>query len=190
MLNNKSFVSFVMLSLLAVTLSSCSNFTAPNYGRYTVAGRMQQTYPTANYASRLPQSYSTGGVKTIVVDPNVHAWGAYSANGTLVRAGVAVAGASYCPDIHRGCKTRAGHFRISSLGSSSCKSHLYPRPRGGAPMPYCMFFNGSQGLHGSYPGSIAEANLSHGCVRMTIPDAEWVRFNFASVGTRVVVRPY
>jgi lipoprotein-anchoring transpeptidase ErfK/SrfK len=61
-------------------------------------------------------------------------------------------------------------------------------PHGGAPMPYCMFFNGSQGLHGSY--EVVDGNASHGCVRMTVSDAEWVRFNFATIGTKVVVRPY
>jgi lipoprotein-anchoring transpeptidase ErfK/SrfK len=55
-------------------------------------------------------------------------------------------------------------------------------------MPYCMFFNGNQGLHGSY--NVVDGNASHGCVRMTVSDAEWVRFNFANIGTKVIVRPY
>lgn len=144
---------------------------------------------SANYASRLPSHMSTGQ-KTILIDPNVHAWGAYDASGNLVRSGLAVAGADYCPDIGRRCHTRAGTFRISSLGNASCKSTIYPLPRGGAPMPYCMFFNGNQGIHGSYPGQLAEANLSHGCVRVQVSDAEWIRYNFANIGTKVIVRPY
>lgn len=142
----------------------------------------------ADYAARLPQHINTGGERVILVDPRVHAWGAYGSDGYLIRAGVATAGAHYCPDIRRACRTKSGTFRIQSLGSRGCKSSIYPRPRGGAPMPYCMFFNKNQGLHGSY--QVVDGNASHGCVRMTVSDAEWVRFNFATIGTKVIVRPY
>jgi lipoprotein-anchoring transpeptidase ErfK/SrfK len=142
--------------------------------------------PSSDVYSRLPSTIASSG-KVVVVDPRVHAWGAYN-NGTLVKAGLATAGSSWCPDIGRPCKTKAGTFRINSLGSADCKSSLYPLPDGGAPMPYCMFFNGSQGLHGS--NQVVEGNISHGCVRMNTSDAEWLRFNFANVGTKVVVHPY
>lgn len=124
----------------------------------------------------------------IVIDPNVHVWGAYDANGNLVKAGLATAGNDWCPDIKRACRTKAGSFRIQSLGSAGCKSSIYPLPKGGAPMPYCMFFNGHQGLHGSY--QVVEGNLSHGCVRLQVADAQWIRFNFARIGTKVIVKPY
>jgi hypothetical protein len=143
---------------------------------------------TANYSARLPAYLDTGGRRTILIDPRVHAWGAYDSNGSLVRAGLATAGGRYCPDIRRGCRTKSGVFSIKSLGSRGCKSSKYPLPRGGAPMPYCMFFNGHQGLHGSY--NVVEGNVSHGCVRLRVGDAEWIRFNFATIGTRVIVRPY
>ena len=55
-------------------------------------------------------------------------------------------------------------------------------------MPYCVFFNKNQGLHGSQ--YVMEGNQSHGCVRLSVDDAEWVRFNFANIGTKVIVRPY
>jgi lipoprotein-anchoring transpeptidase ErfK/SrfK len=138
------------------------------------------------YESRLPSTIGSQE-KQIIVDPNKHVWGAYQ-DGKLLRAGLATAGNTYCPDIKRPCKTRSGSFHIQSLGASSCKSTIYPIPRGGAPMPYCMFFNGSQGLHGSY--EVVEGNISHGCVRLRVPDAEWIRFNFAHIGTKVTVKPY
>ena len=140
------------------------------------------------YASRLPARSPSPGEKVILINPNRHVWGAYSANGNLVKAGIATAGAKWCRDIGRPCKTKAGTFLINSLGSSDCKSRKYPVGRGGAPMPYCMFFNGGQGLHGSY--ELAEANLSHGCVRISVSNAEWLRYYFARVGTKVIVRPY
>lgn len=151
----------------------------------------QPSYQEENprhYSYNLPSRIQTNE-KVVLVDPNIHAWGAYNANGNLVRAGLATAGASWCPDIGRPCKTRAGVFRVYSLGSSDCISSKYPiEEGGGAPMPYCMYFNGSQGLHGS--GQVVPGNLSHGCVRLRVSDAAWLRFNFVNQGTKVIVRPY
>ena len=142
----------------------------------------------ANYASRLPNHINVTGKKIIVVDPHVHAWGAYNTSGQLIRAGLATAGGKWCNDIDRPCRTKVGVFRIYSLGNSDCISSLYPVNEGGAPMPYCMFFNGGQGLHGS--DHLAEANVSHGCVRISVNDAEWLRYNFAQIGTTVIIWPY
>jgi len=166
-----------------LSLTSCST----THSRDTAYTAAQKPSYAANYADRLPTQITTGE-KTVLIDPNVHAWGAYDKNGNLVKAGLATAGGYYCPDINRGCKTSAGHFRIQSLGAESCKSTRYPLPRGGAPMPYCMFFNKNQGLHGSQ--YVMEGNASHGCVRLSVDDAEWLRFNFANIGTKVVVKPY
>lgn len=141
-----------------------------------------------SYHSRLPSVISAHGEKVIIVDPNVHAWGAYSADGKLVRSGLTTAGSGWCRDLKRSCRTRSGTFRIYSLGNSSCVSKRFPLGRGGAPMPYCMFFNGGQALHGSY--EVVAANVSHGCVRMSVDSARWIRNNFANVGTKVIVRPY
>jgi len=126
--------------------------------------------------------------RKIVVDPRSHTWKAYAANGKLLRSGLATAGSRWCWDIHRPCKTRSGTFRIYSLGSSHCISHKFPVGRGGAPMPYCMFFNGGQGIHGSY--EVVAGNISHGCVRVHVNDARWIRFNFATEGTKIIVKPY
>lgn len=141
-----------------------------------------------SYDYDLPHKIQTTE-KVIIVDPNVHAWGAYSADGNLIRAGRATAGANWCPDIGRGCKTKSGVFHVYSLGSSDCISSKYPISEGGgAPMPYCMYFNGSQGLHGS--NEVVEGNISHGCVRLRVSDAAWLRYNFVGIGTKVIVKPY
>ena len=182
----------IIFCLLPILLSSCG--TSPSQDdnlRHTMVSesdhKKTNSEANENYASRLASNISTGE-KTIVVDPNVHAWGAYNAQGKLIRAGLATAGSDYCPDVKRACRTGSGSFRIQSLGKASCKSSIYPLPKGGAPMPYCMFFNGNQGLHGSY--EVVEGNVSHGCVRVDVVDAEWLRFNFADIGTKVIVRPY
>lgn len=135
--------------------------------------------------------------KVIIFDPVAHAWGAYDEAGSLVRWGPATGGNSYCADIGRSCRTKAGEFRIFQLGSSNCKSSKFPLPDGGAPMPFCMFFNGGQAFHGS-PGAVIAGNVSHGCVRMFVSDAEWLRYSFVEApnadngyrGTKVIVRSY
>lgn len=155
--------------------------------RHAHSARSHHHHAERDY-SGLPSHISPPGEKVIIVDPNIHSWGAYSADGTLLRSGLASAGSKWCSDLGRPCRTRAGTFRIHSLGGSDCVSSKFPLGEGGAPMPYCMYFNGAQGLHGSH--ELAEANISHGCVRMSVGSARWLRYNFAHIGTKVVIRPY
>lgn len=180
-------INALLFCIVALSLSSCSSYSQ----RQEKYMQTERTVPVkqapSDYAARLPFHINVKE-RTVMVDPTVHAWGAYDSSGDLIKAGIATAGSDWCPDIGRACHTKPGSFRVASLGTPECKSSLYPRPHGGAPMPYCMFFNGNQGLHGSY--QTAEANLSHGCVRLKVADAEWLRYNFVTVGTRVVVKPY
>ena len=63
-------------------------------------------------------------------------------------------------------------------------------------MPYCMFFNGGQALHGS--SDIQFDNISHGCIRLHVDDAKWLRYQFVEApgvannyrGTKVVIKSY
>ena len=147
--------------------------------------------------SPFPKSISAPHEKMIIVDPNVVAWGAYDPDGTLVRWGPVSAGQNYCEDIDLPCQTKSGEFRVFSLGSSDCYSTKFPLPDGGAPMPYCMYFNNGQALHGE-PNGLPGYNASHGCVRLYVSDAEWLRYDFIEGpnasnnfrGTRVIVRAY
>lgn len=143
---------------------------------------------TASFA--LPHQIKPPGEKVIIVDPRAHVFGAYTADGRLVRSGTATAGSNWCRDLGRPCRTKVGSFRIFSLGSKHCVSSRFPLGRGGAPMPYCMYFNKNQALHGSPGGHVVAGNISHGCVRLHIPDAEWIRFNFATIGTKVIIKSY
>lgn len=159
----------------------------------TGCASMSSSRFSSDYSTRLPEHTDTGGKKMVLVDPNVHAWGAYAADGHLVRAGLATAGGATCPPDAEGesdCRTGRGTFHISAIGGGDCYSKTYPRPTGGGLMPYCMYFNNGQALHGSPDNIVVEDNVSHGCVRMRIPDAEWMTTSFASVGTKVVVVPY
>lgn len=178
--------NLVAACVISLSLTSCATY-AQHGGS---AAKKSTPARSVNYASRLPSHMNTGGQRMVLVDPNVHVWGAYDASGDLIKAGLATAGNSYCPDIHRPCRTKAGTFRVQSLGGPGCKSSIYPLPHGGAPMPYCMFFNKNQALHGTPGSHVVEGNISHGCVRLHVEDAEWLRYNFVQVGTKVVVKPY
>ena len=140
----------------------------------------------------MPQSIRHPGEKVIIVDPHEHVWGAYNANGKLIRWGIAAAGRDECRETGDPCRTQSGTYRIYSLGGADCVSHKYDN----APMPYCMYFNGSEALHGS--SEVEFENISHGCVRIHVDDAQWLRYHFVEGpvaanqyrGTRIVIRPY
>jgi lipoprotein-anchoring transpeptidase ErfK/SrfK len=171
---------------LSFLISSCA--TTVNYQSQHVAE--PRGYTATDFSARLPQHLDTGNETAVLVDPNVHAWGAYDSSGNLIRGGEASAGSNWCPDLGRPCHTHPGTYRVNSLGSPGCKSSQFPIPRGGAPMPYCMFFDRNQALHGSPDHEVVDGNISHGCVRMHVQDAAWLRYNFVNVGTKVIVRPY
>jgi lipoprotein-anchoring transpeptidase ErfK/SrfK len=53
-------------------------------------------------------------------------------------------------------------------------------------VPYTMYFYKGYALHGTYWHHNFGVPMSHGCVNLTIPDAEWLYY-FASIGTLVNV---
>lgn len=126
----------------------------------------------------LPKTISPPGEKIIYVsiDPEILAWGAYNARGILQAWGPVSGGKGWCPDIHRGCHTAIGKFAVYQKEGAGCVSRKFPVGRGGAPMPYCMFFHGGFALHGSY--DVPGYNASHGCVRLFVPDAQWLNQEF------------
>jgi len=53
-------------------------------------------------------------------------------------------------------------------------------------VPYTMYFYKGYGIHGTYWHSNFGTPMSHGCVNLSIPNAEWM-YNWASIGTLVNV---
>ena len=51
-------------------------------------------------------------------------------------------------------------------------------------VPYVMYFYGGYGLHGTYWHANFGHPMSHGCVNLPTPEAEWL-FNWAEVDTMV-----
>ncbi len=55
-------------------------------------------------------------------------------------------------------------------------------------VPYTMYFYSGYAIHGTYWHDNFGTPMSHGCVNLRTPDAQWL-FDFASVGTIVYVHP-
>lgn len=139
-------------------------------------------------AYNTPEYRGTSAKSTFIFDPNKHRWYAYDRSGELVGSGRASGGKGYCPDTRRRCKTPAGTFSVYSMGGPGCVSKKFPIGKGGAPMPYCMFFHGGFAIHGSY--DVPNHNASHGCIRVEPSAARWLQQNVIEYGTKVIVRPY
>ncbi len=135
--------------------------------------------------SPFPKQISAPGEKMIMVSLPRLAWGAYDSQGTLLRWGPVSGGKGYCPDLHSRCNTPVGKFVIQSKQGPYCVSTKFPIGRGGAPMPYCMFFKGGFALHGSY--DVPGYNASHGCVRMMVNDAQWLNQEFVGYDKVTVI---
>lgn len=81
--------------------------------------------------------------------------------------------------------TVTGHYNIYvKLLSTTMDGPGYHLPN----VPYTMYFYEGYGLHGTYWHHNWGHPMSHGCVNMATPDAEWL-FNWADVGTPVWVVP-
>jgi hypothetical protein len=133
--------------------------------------------------------------KLIIVDQDKLAWGAYDSEGSLVKWGPISSGRDNCPDSANRCLTLTGIYRIFSKENEKCVSDVFPIGKGGAKMPYCMYFHKGFAMHGS--DDIPGYRASHGCVRMFVRDAKWLNNEFVMIasdknsylGTKVVVRP-
>ena len=134
-----------------------------------------------------PAQIDPPGEKAVIVDISDLAFGAYNANGTLENWGPISSGKGYCPDVGRRCGTPTGSYAIYTKQGAGCKSTKYPVGRGGAPMPYCMFFNGGFAMHGS--PTVPGYNDSHGCVRLFTDDAKWLNQEFSDGDyVKVIIR--
>ncbi|KTD40151.1 L,D-transpeptidase [Legionella parisiensis] len=133
--------------------------------------------------------------KQIIVDQDKLAFAAYDAQGNLVRWGPISSGRDKCSDSNHSCRTLTGIYRVFSKENEKCTSDVFPIGKGGAKMPFCMFFHKGFALHGS--DDIPGVRASHGCVRMFIQDAKWLNLSFVELssernnfmGTTIIVRP-
>lgn len=166
-----------------------------NDGAYSQASGSGQSINEGAYSENIENETQnvqpTGpitGHGAFIFNPRTLVWEAYAPNGTLVMTGHGSGGSNYCRDIHRRCHTPVGHFFVYSKGDASCKSSKFPVDRPGAPMPWCMYFHSGFAIHGSY--EVRDFNASHGCIRISPRDANWLSHNLITIGTLVIVKPY
>ncbi|MCA2000995.1 MAG: L,D-transpeptidase family protein [Chloroflexi bacterium] len=116
-----------------------------------------------------------GGTRWIDIDLSQQRLYAYEGD-ALVNSFVVSTGTWQTPTV-------TGNFKIwIKVRSQAMSGPGYYLPD----VPYVMYFYKDYGIHGAYWHNNFGTPMSHGCVNMTIPDAEWL-YNFASVGTTVNV---
>ena len=120
-------------------------------------------------------SSNRGGVRWIDVDLTNQMVYAYEGD-TIVNSFVVSTGTSMTPTV-------TGRYKIwIKLKKTSMSGPGYYLPD----VPYVMYFHKGYGLHGTYWHSNFGTPMSHGCVNLSIPDAEWL-YNWAFEGTVVNV---
>lgn len=135
----------------------------------------QFVQPTAVVNIPAPVSSTGNGEHWFDVDLSDQRMYAYEGD-TLVRTFVVSTGTWQTPTV-------TGRFKVwVKLKSAPMSGPGYYLPD----VPYIMYFYGDYGIHGTYWHNNFGVPMSHGCVNLSIPDAEWA-YNFASVGTVVNV---
>lgn len=122
-----------------------------------------------------PVSSPGGGVHWFDVDLSDQRMYAYEGD-TLVNTFVVSTGTWQTP-------TLTGRFKVwIKLKSAPMSGPGYYLPN----VPHIMYYDGDYGVHGAYWHNNFGVPMSHGCINLSLPDAEWA-YNFASVGTVVNV---
>lgn len=188
----------ILISTCVISTSALAEYIDPHKARAGQTTHMKTFSNYADYARyvrnapdryyNFPSTRPATGKNVFIYDPRQLSWAAYDASGNLVRTGPGSAGNGYCPDIGKACHTPTGTFKVFAKHGPEYKSKTFPIPRGGAPMPYAMFFSGGSAIHGS--SQVVQHNASHGCIRTLVEDAQWLNNSFLSYGSTVIIRPY
>jgi lipoprotein-anchoring transpeptidase ErfK/SrfK len=141
-----------------------------------------QDTPTSNYvapttAPNVPPVVTSpgNGVHWLDVDLSQQRMYAYEGD-TLVNSFIVSTGTWQTPTV-------VGNFKVwVKLRASDMSGPGYYLPD----VPFVMYFYKDYGIHGTYWHNNFGTPMSHGCVNLSIADAEWV-YNFSSVGTVVNV---
>ena len=136
----------------------------------------EYTAPTAVAVVNVPvQMGNNGGQHWIDVNLSEQRLYAYEGD-TIVNSFLVSTGTWQTPTV-------TGKYNVwIKLRSTSMSGPGYYLPD----VPFVMYFHKGYGLHGTYWHNNFGTPMSHGCVNLTIPDAEWI-YNFSTVGTVVNV---
>jgi len=136
---------------------------------------VENTAVPTNQPASSPSSSSNNGVRWIEVNLSqqmVYAW----EGDTLMNSFLASTGTWATPTV-------TGTFKIwnkTAIQAMSGPGYYLPN------VPWVMYFYRDYGFHGTYWHNNFGTPMSHGCVNLTIPAAEWL-YNFGYIGMTVKV---
>jgi lipoprotein-anchoring transpeptidase ErfK/SrfK len=130
--------------------------------------------PQASYAAPV----SSGGERWIDVNLSNQTVTAYEGQ-TPVYSALASTGTWQYPTVVGTFSVYVKYAATRMYGGYGADTYDLPN------VPYVMYFYGGYGLHGTYWHNNFGTPMSHGCVNLSTPDAQWF-YNWASVGTKVV----
>jgi lipoprotein-anchoring transpeptidase ErfK/SrfK len=145
----------------------------------TMAMEIVVDTPTSDYASSLTVGgpFPEKGNGKRWIDVNLSEQRVYAFEGDIVvNAFIVSTGTSRTPTVTGKYKI---WIKLKSTTMSGPGYHL-------TNVPYTMYFYKGYGLHGTYWHNNFGVPMSHGCVNLSIPDAQWL-YNWAFEGTEVNV---
>ncbi len=171
--------TFTPTSTFTATPTQTATFTPTETFTPSLTPQPTNTYipwPTSTPRPRptnTPITYTDTSGRWIDVDLSQQMLYAYEGN-TIVASFLVSTGVPAYPTV-------TGQFHIYiKLESTLMAGYGYYLPN----VPYTMYFYYGYGLHGTYWHNNFGHPMSHGCVNMYTPDAQWL-FYWASVGTLV-----
>lgn len=145
--------------------------------RLTIPGAGQVAAVTEN--TKPPQVTVPSGTRWIDINLSTQRLTAFEGNTPVYTAIVSTGIRAY--------PTVVGQFKIYTRYTSQTMDGRrlgfnYYLPN----VPYVMYFYGNYAIHGTYWHTNFGTPMSHGCVNMSTPDAQWL-YNWSSIGTPVSV---
>jgi LysM repeat protein len=144
--------------------------------RLTIPGGSSSS-PPANTPAPSPQpppSHGTGGEKWIDINLSAQRVTAYEGQ-TAVYSAIASTGTWRTPTV-------VGTYRVyAKYRYTGMSGPGYNLPN----VPHTMYFYRGYAIHGAYWHNNFGTPMSHGCVNLSLPDAEWF-YNWAPMGIKVV----
>lgn len=154
------------------TVNGLSNANYVYVGqRLTIPGSQQASWQNS-------VTHGTYGEKWIDVNLTNQTITAYEGNTPVMRAVVST-GTWQTPTVVGTFKIYTKHDSLRMTGNINGDYWDIPN------VPDVMFFYEGYGFHGTYWHNNFGTPMSHGCVNLSLADAEWL-YNWATVGTKVV----
>ncbi len=145
--------------------------------RLTIPAAGSAPQPASDVAAPAVPSAPSGEGKRFVVDLSEQMVYAFEGD-TLVRSTIVSTGTWRYPTV-------VGTFSVYlRYVAANMRGPDYFLPN----VPYVMYFYKGYGLHGTYWHNNFGTPMSHGCVNMPTPEAEWAYY-WSDYGTPVIVQP-